>query len=120
LPGITTVDGRAGNLYIRGGTPDHNLILFDEIPIYHTGHYFGTISPYNPKVVEKMDVYRTGYSPENGGRIGSVVDIKSRTTVADSTECHAAINTLYGSGSITAALGKKVTLQVAGRSSYLS
>ncbi len=120
LPGITTVDGRAGNLYIRGGTPDQNLILFDEIPIYHTGHYFGTISPYNPKMVDKMDVYRTGFSPENGGRIGSVVDIKSRTELADSSEYYAALNTLYGSASIVVPISKKLSLHVAARSSYPS
>ena len=37
LPGISTVTGRAGELRVRGGTPDQTLVLFDNIPIYHKG-----------------------------------------------------------------------------------
>ncbi|MCB0587783.1 MAG: TonB-dependent receptor [Phaeodactylibacter sp.] len=40
LPGISAADESASNLSIRGGTSDQNLLLWDGIPIYHTGHFF--------------------------------------------------------------------------------
>ena len=81
LPGITTPDNRPGNLFIRGSSTDQSLILFDGIPIYHRGHYYGTISPYNPKMVSNVNVYRNGFHPRYGGRVGGAVEINSEDQV---------------------------------------
>ena len=41
MPGVQAgVDGSAG-LYIRGGSPDQNLILLDGTPVYNVDHMFG-------------------------------------------------------------------------------
>ncbi|MEM6967415.1 MAG: carboxypeptidase-like regulatory domain-containing protein, partial [Bacteroidota bacterium] len=44
LPGVQSPDESATGLHIRGGTPDQNLILWDGIPIYNNGHFFGMLS----------------------------------------------------------------------------
>lgn len=95
LPGITTPDGRPGNLFIRGNSVDQSMILFDNIPIYHRGHYYGTISPYNPKVVDNVEVYRSGYHPRMGGRVGGAVFVNSDTDVTDKPHYGVGMNTLY-------------------------
>ena len=44
MPGVQAgVDGSAG-LYIRGGSPDQNLILLDGTPVYNVDHLFGSVS----------------------------------------------------------------------------
>jgi hypothetical protein len=48
LPGVQSPTETAAGIYIRGGTPDQNLVLWDGIKIYHSGHFFGTISAFNP------------------------------------------------------------------------
>ncbi|MCB0586387.1 MAG: carboxypeptidase-like regulatory domain-containing protein, partial [Phaeodactylibacter sp.] len=78
LPGISTTDESASNLSIRGGTSDQNLLLWDGIPIYHTGHFFGYYTAINPYVAKSMDVYRGGFGAEYGGRVSGVIDITGK------------------------------------------
>ena len=96
IPGIQSPSGRPGNLNIRGSQFNQNLTLFDNIPIYHTGHFFGSFSPYNPAMVETMNVYRAGQSAQWGGRIGGVIEMKTRETVPESVSVGALVNTIYG------------------------
>lgn len=77
MPGISSPGGKAADIYIRGCTPDQNLIIWEDIPIYHTAHYFGMISAFNPFIIEEMKVYRGGFGAEYGGRIAGVIDLKS-------------------------------------------
>ncbi|MEO9482528.1 MAG: TonB-dependent receptor plug domain-containing protein [Ekhidna sp.] len=97
LPGITNPDGRAGNLLIRGSETDQTLILYDNIPIYHRGHYYGTISPYNPKVIDDVEVYRSGFHPRYGDRVGGAILINSGDA-AESSSYGVGANTLFGVG----------------------
>jgi hypothetical protein len=41
LPGVQSPNETASGLFIRGGTPDQNLILWDGIKMYHSGHFLG-------------------------------------------------------------------------------
>jgi hypothetical protein len=68
LPGISAVnDGNAG-LYIRGGTPDQNLVLFDGMTIYNVDHFFGFISAFNADAVKDVRVFKGGFPAKFGGR----------------------------------------------------
>lgn len=96
LPGIHTVTGRAGELRVRGGTPDQTLILFNNIPIYHKGHYFGTISPFSSDIVDKVHVYRSGYIPRLGGRVGGAVEIETSKKFLDSARYGINSNSYFG------------------------
>ncbi len=119
LPGVTTPDNRAGNLFIRGSSTDQSLVLFDNIPIYHRGHYFGTISPYNPKVVEEVKVYRNGYHPRFGGRAGGAVEISSARQPAQNPTTGVGTNSLYAMGFTKLPLaGKKMGVSIGARRSY--
>ena len=74
-PGVSTGNEGTTGLHIRGGTPDQNLILLDEAPIYNTSHFFGLMSVFNSEALKKVDLYR-GFIPAHyGGRISSVMDI---------------------------------------------
>ncbi len=77
LPGVNSHTSQANDIRIRGGTPDQNLIVWEDIPIYQSGHYFGMISAFNPFVIEKAEVYRNGFGAEYGGRLASVIDMRS-------------------------------------------
>ncbi|MEP5366249.1 MAG: TonB-dependent receptor plug domain-containing protein [Reichenbachiella sp.] len=119
LPGITTPDGRPGNLFIRGTSPDQSLILFDNIPMYHRGHYFGTISPYNPKVVNNVEVHRSGYHPRMGGRVGGAVFINSEEEVSNDPQFGIGANTLYAMAyAKTPLANNKIGLVLGARHSY--
>jgi len=95
LPGISSPTESASNLHIRGGTPDQNLILYDGIKIYHQGHMFGMISPFNPYIVENVNVFRSGTKAEFGDRIAGVIDINSLNEVPKEVSGGAGANFLH-------------------------
>ena len=39
MPGITASKESSSGLYVRGGTPDQNLILYDGFTVYHVDHF---------------------------------------------------------------------------------
>jgi len=77
LPGVASPSSKSSDLFVRGGTPDQNLVLWEDIPIYHSAHYFGMISAIDPFIVDEVEVYRGGFGPEYGGRVSSVIDMES-------------------------------------------
>jgi TonB-dependent Receptor Plug Domain. len=46
LPGILTSSQISSGLFIRGGSPDQNLILLDGMTVYNPTHLFGFISAF--------------------------------------------------------------------------
>ncbi|PSL26558.1 TonB-dependent receptor [Dyadobacter jiangsuensis] len=74
-PGVSTgTEGSAG-LYIRGGTPDQNLILLDEVPVYNVMHLGGFFSVFNPTSLKSVDLYKGAFPARYGGRLASVIDL---------------------------------------------
>lgn len=78
LPGISGVgDGKAG-LYIRGGTPDQNMVILDGMTIYHVDHFFGMFSAFNADAIKDVQVYKGGFPAKYGGRLSSVVELTGK------------------------------------------
>ncbi len=77
-PGIASgSEGRTG-LFVRGGSPDQNLIVLDEAVVYNPNHLFGFFSTFNADAVKNVDIYKGGFPAEYGGRVSSVIDVKLR------------------------------------------
>lgn len=78
LPGVITTSDFSNRLYIRGGSPDQNLILLDGITVYNPSHLFGLFSPFIPEAVSDVSLLAGGFPAEYGGRISSVLDVTTR------------------------------------------
>jgi hypothetical protein len=74
-PGVTTGTEGTNALYVRGGTPDQNLILLDGATVYNTSHLFGFVSTFNPYALKNLTLYKGGYPARYGGRLSSIIDI---------------------------------------------
>lgn len=77
LPGVTTVGEAASGFNVRGGSVDQNLILYDGMPVFNSSHVFGFLTAFNPEAVSDLSFYKGGIPAEYGGRVSSVMDIKS-------------------------------------------
>lgn len=119
LPGVTSPDGRAGNIIVRGSDSDQTLVLYDNIPIYHKGHYYGTISPYNPKAVDYVEIYRSGFHPRLGDRVGGAIVIESTQKNNSFAKSGIGMNTLYWTGySKVPIIKNKLGLSASARRSF--
>lgn len=79
LPGVSGISDGSSGLYVRGGTPDQNLILLDGMTVYHVDHFFGFFSAFNADAVKDVQFYKGGFSAKYGGRMSSVVDLTGKT-----------------------------------------
>lgn len=74
-PGISTgAEGKSG-LYVRGGTPDQNLLLLDGTKMYNSDHLFGYLSVFNPDAIQSFRVYKADFPTKYGGNLSSVVEV---------------------------------------------
>lgn len=78
LPGVSGSNESSSGLYVRGGTPDQNLILLDGINIYHVDHFFGVFSAFNAMAIKDVQMYKGGFESRYGGRLSSVVDLTAK------------------------------------------
>ena len=78
LPGFVSTGDQGGQLYIRGGSPIQNKVLLDGMLIYNAFHSIGLFSVFDSDALSNADVYTGAFSAKYGGRISSVMDIRTR------------------------------------------
>ena len=77
IPGVVFTGDQGGQLYIRGGSPIQNKVLLDGMIIYSPFHSIGLFSVFDSDIIRNTDVYTGGFNAEYGGRISSIMDIKT-------------------------------------------
>lgn len=77
LPGVQGGISGTSGLYVRGGSPDQNLYLLDGVPLYNVDHTLGFLSVFTPEAVKKVDLYKGSFPARFGGRLSSVVDVRT-------------------------------------------
>ena len=117
LPGIVSVDETVSNINIRGGTHDQNLLLYEGIKMYQTGHFFGLISAFNSQLTQHVTVTKNGTSAKYGDGISSVVSMQLSDKIQENNEFGAAINLVSASVFTKLPLSKNTEIQLAARRS---
>ncbi|TJY37426.1 TonB-dependent receptor [Pontimicrobium aquaticum] len=117
LPGVISVDERVSNVNIRGGTHDQNLMLWDGIKMYQSGHFFGLISAFNPYLTETVSVSKNGTSAMYGDGVSSVIDMQSSNTISEKSIGGGGFNFINGDAYAKVPLSKKMEIQLSARRS---
>ena len=86
LPGVQGGQEGLSGLYVRGGGPEENLVLLDGVSIYNMDHMLGLFSIFQPEAVKNVTLYKGSFPARYGGRISSIVDI--RTNDGNMKETH--------------------------------
>ena len=90
MPGVQGGNEGFSGIYVRGGGPDENLIMLDGVPIYNVDHMLGIFSVFQPEAVKKVTLYKGSFPARYGGRISSIVDI--RTNDGNMKENHGTVS----------------------------
>lgn len=78
LPGVQSGGEGTSGLYVRGGSPDQNLILLDGVPLYNVNHLFGFFSVFNADAISNVSLTKGGFPARYGGRLSSVLEINMK------------------------------------------
>lgn len=118
LPGVSGTNEASSGLFVRGGTPDQNLILLDGFTVYHVDHFYGFFSAFNPNAIKNVQLYKGGFEPKFGGRLSSVMELTGKTGNQNRVSGGGGIGAISGNAYFEIPFGEKVNLFIAGRRSY--
>jgi ferric enterobactin receptor len=120
MPGVSAANENSSGLFVRGGTPDQNLNIFDGFTVYHVDHLFGFFSAFNPNAIKDVQLYKGGFPAKFGGRLSSVAEITGKDGNSRRASGGFDIGMLSANAYFERPFGEKVTLLVAGRRSWRS
>jgi ferric enterobactin receptor len=118
MPGISASNESSSGLYVRGGTPDQNLVLYDGFTVYHVDHLYGFFSAFNSNALKDIQLYKGGFESRFGGRISSVTEITSKEGNQKRVNAGVDISMLSTNVFLEIPIGKKFTSFMAFRKSY--
>lgn len=78
LPGVHMGAENTNGLFVRGGSPDQNLFLLDDVTLYSVNHLGGFFSVFDPSMLKSIEIFKGGFPARFGGRISSVIDVRNK------------------------------------------
>jgi len=117
LPGIKSIDETVSDINIRGGSNDQNLILWDGIKMYQSGHFFGLISAFNPFLTDEVTLIKNGTSAQYGDGVSGIIDMRTNDKLTENYYGGAGFNLISGDLYGQVPLGDKMAFQFSGRRS---
>ncbi|HYC86997.1 MAG TPA: TonB-dependent receptor plug domain-containing protein, partial [Chryseosolibacter sp.] len=120
LPGtVRGVEG-SSDLFVRGGSADQNLVLLDGAPVYNTSHLFGFLSVFNPDILDHVEAMNGGFPARYGGRLSSILDIRSKSNIPDKTSVSGDIGLISSRLFVEhPVIAEKASLFLGGRRTYI-
>ncbi|QOD59799.1 carboxypeptidase-like regulatory domain-containing protein [Polaribacter haliotis] len=118
LPGIESASESISNINVRGGTNDQNLMLWDGIKMYHTGHFFGLISAYNPYLTNKVTVTKNGTSSLFSDGVSSTINMQTSNRITNKFSGGGGFNLLSADVFVNVPISNKLEFHVSGRRAF--
>jgi len=78
MPGVASGAEGSNAIYVRGGSPDQNLFLLDDVPLYNVSHLGGFVSVFDNSAIKETSLIKGAFPAKYGGRLSSVVDIRMK------------------------------------------
>ena len=120
LPGISGSNEASSGLYVRGGTPDQNLILYDGFTVYHVDHLYGMFSSFNSNALKDVKLSKGGFEAKYGGRLSSVMEITGKDGDQNGFNAGGSISLMSLNVFAEFPIGKKTTAFFTARRSFQS
>jgi hypothetical protein len=119
LPGVVARNDFNTGLNVRGGEADQNLILLDGHPIHNPFHLGGVFSTFMDATVGGIELMTGAFPARYGGRLSSVLDVRSAEDARPGVHLSADISALAATGRLTGSLGDDRGMwSLAGRRTY--
>ena len=118
LPGVLSSSQISSGLFIRGGSPDQNLVLVDGATVYNPSHLFGFYSTFNADAIKDVELIKGGFPAEYGGRLSAVLNLTQKDGNRDEVDGVASLGLIASRLSLEGPLGNGSWF-LGGRRTYL-
>lgn len=120
LPGVQSGGEGQNGLYVRGGSPDQNLILLDGVPIYNVSHVLGIFSVFNADAIKTVTLTKGGFPARYGGRLSSVIEINMKEGNMQEFHGEGSIGTITSKLTLEGPIWEdKTSFLISGRRTYV-
>jgi outer membrane cobalamin receptor len=120
LPGVSKGTEGSSGIFVRGGSPDQNLILLDGVPVYNATHLFGFFSVFNGDAINNVQLVKGGFPARYGGRLSSVIDINMKEGNKNKIKGEGGVGIIASRLTIEGPIkNDKTTFILAGRRTYV-
>ena len=114
-PGVSGgTEGTVG-LNVRGGSPDQNLLLLDDVRVYSQGHLLGFLSIFNSSVIQDVSLQKGVFDVEYGGRLSSIINVTTQSGNLDTTLNEFSLGLVSSSFLLSGHLSPKLSYMAGGR-----
>lgn len=121
LPGVQSGNEGQTGLYVRGGSPDQNLILLDGIPLYEVSHAVGLSSIFIDESIRDISFSKDGFPARYGGRLSSVLSVTLKEGSKKRLKGSVQLGATSGSFHLEGPIAKGHTsFSISGRKSFLN
>ena len=117
FPGIQSINETVSNINIRGGSHDQNLMLWDDIKMYQSGHFFGLISMFNPQITQRVSLTKNGSATEFTDGVSGTISMETEKAINQNFYGNIGINFIDANGFVDVPISEKSSLQIATRKS---
>lgn len=119
-PGVKRGGEGTIGLYVRGGNVDENLILLDEATIYNAGHLLGFFSMFNANALKDVQLYKSSFPTQYGGRLSSIVDVRMKEGNGQHFQAEGSLGLIASNLTLEGPLLKdKASFIISGRRTYI-
>jgi hypothetical protein len=115
MPGVQSGSEGSSGLHVRGGSPDQNLIIMDDVPLYNVNHLGGFVSIFNSDALLSVKLIKGGFPARYGGRLSSVLDIRMKEGNNQNYVVQGGIGIVSSRLSMEGPIGKKTSFILSGR-----
>lgn len=118
-PGVQNSGDANGYLYVRGGDPGHNLMLYADAPVYGMAHLLGIFPFYNSDHIAEVQFDRSNSNPKYGGRLSSTVYVLPNRSMPNDISVQGSLGLLSSQITLSVPISNKTGFFVSGRKTYI-
>lgn len=118
-PGVQNSGDANGYLYVRGGDPGHNAILYDGTPIYGMSHLLGVFPFYNTDHIKEVEFDKSSSNSKYGGRLSSTTLLVPNKKIPSELGIQGNVGILASQLTLAVPVSDKVGFYISGRKTYI-
>lgn len=118
-PGVQNSGDANGYLYVRGGDPGHNSMLYDGTPIYGMSHLLGVFPFYNTDHIQDVEFDKSSSNSKYGGRLSSTTLLIPNKKIPSEFTVDGNIGLLASQVTLGIPISEKTGIRISGRKTYI-
>lgn len=119
MPGVQNSGESNGYLYVRGADPGHNLMLYNDAPVYGMSHLLGIFPFYNTDHISRVFFDKSSTNASYGNRLSATLQATSPDDIPERFTIKGNMGLLASQLSLEIPLSDKTAIYVSGRQTYV-